>query len=155
MVCGACCAGCASTSATGSIVSEHDFLPLGEERTSIGQHQAKGYDREEPLRFTGHERDFDNTAPNDSSSFIDYMHARYYATTSGRFLSVDPIIPSALAVRNQPGDFVANATRESAQRTARRLANTSATLADLVEAGKLKIVAAIYDLDSGKVEYLA
>jgi carbonic anhydrase len=68
---------------------------------------------------------------------------------------IDPIIPSALAVRNQPGDFVANATRESAQRTARRLANTSATLADLVEAGKLKIVAAIYDLDSGKVEYLA
>ncbi|MDP9194007.1 MAG: RHS repeat-associated core domain-containing protein [Acidobacteriota bacterium] len=78
------------TSATGSIVSEHDFLPFGEERTSIGQHQAKGYDREEPLRFTGHERDFDNTTPNDSSSYIDYMHARYYATTSGRFLSVDP-----------------------------------------------------------------
>ncbi|MDP9194003.1 MAG: hypothetical protein M3P06_20095 [Acidobacteriota bacterium] len=51
----------------------------GPARTSVGQHQAKGYDREEPLRFTGHERDFDNTTPNDSSSYIDYMHARYYA----------------------------------------------------------------------------
>ncbi|HEV7240800.1 MAG TPA: RHS repeat-associated core domain-containing protein [Thermoanaerobaculia bacterium] len=78
------------TGANGSVISEHDVLPFGEERTTIGQHQARGYDREEPLRFTSHERDFDNTHPNDSSSYIDYMHARYYATKSGRFLSVDP-----------------------------------------------------------------
>ncbi len=78
------------TSANGSVLSEHDFLPFGEERTAIGQHQARGYDREEPLRFTGHERDFDNAQPNDSSAYIDSMHARYYATKSGRFLSVDP-----------------------------------------------------------------
>jgi carbonic anhydrase len=68
---------------------------------------------------------------------------------------IDPIIPSALAVRGKDGDFVANATRESAQRTARRLTSTSAMLADLVEAKKLKIVAAVYHLDSGKVEYLS
>lgn len=66
-----------------------------------------------------------------------------------------PIIPAALAVRDKPGDFVANATRESARRTAARLADSSATLADLIEAGKLKILAAIYDLESGKVEFLS
>jgi carbonic anhydrase len=66
-----------------------------------------------------------------------------------------PIIPAALAVRDRPGDFADNATRESARRTAQRLAASSATLADLIEAGKLKILAAIYDLESGKVEYLA
>src|SRR5262245_3881179 len=62
-----------------------------------------------------------------------------------------PIIPAALAVRDTAGDFVANATRESARRTAAQLADTSATLADLIEAGKLKILSAIYDLDTGKV----
>lgn len=67
---------------------------------------------------------------------------------------IDPIIPSALAVREEPGDFAGNATRESARRTARRLAETSATLDGLVGAGKLQILAAIYDLDTGKVEFL-
>jgi RHS repeat-associated protein len=84
------------TGANGSAISEHDVLPFGEERTTIGQHQARGYDREEPLRFTGHERDFDSDTPNDSSSYIDYMHARYYATEPGRFLSPDPILGSLL-----------------------------------------------------------
>jgi carbonic anhydrase len=67
---------------------------------------------------------------------------------------IDPIIPSALAVRDRPGDFASNATRESASRTARRLAATSHTLADLMDAGKLKILAAMYDLKTGKVEFL-
>src|SRR5215475_14033634 len=35
---------------------------------------------------------------------------------------VQPIIPAAAAVRGKPGDFVDNAVRESARRTARRLA---------------------------------
>jgi RHS repeat-associated protein len=33
------------------------------------------------MKFTGHERD---------STFLDYMHARYYSPAWGRFLSVDP-----------------------------------------------------------------
>ena len=78
------------TSDPGSIVSEHDFLPFGEERTPLGQQIARGFDREPPHRFTGHERDFDIATPNATSSYIDYMHARYYATATGRFLSVDP-----------------------------------------------------------------
>jgi carbonic anhydrase len=68
---------------------------------------------------------------------------------------IDPIIPAALAARGRSGDFVGNSTRESALRTASRLATASSTLSGLVAAGKLKIVAAMYDLESGKVEYLA
>lgn len=68
---------------------------------------------------------------------------------------IDPIIPAALAVRGRPGDFVDNCARESALRTARRLAEASNTLAGLVGSGKLKILAAHYDLETGQVEYLA
>jgi RHS repeat-associated protein len=38
-------------------------------------------------KFTGHERDGVNDA-----NALDYMHARYYASAMGRFLSVDPAI---------------------------------------------------------------
>lgn len=68
---------------------------------------------------------------------------------------IDPIIPSALAVRERPGDFASNATRESVRRTVNRLAGSSAVLADLIEAGKLQIMGGIYDLETGKVEYLS
>lgn len=67
---------------------------------------------------------------------------------------IEPILPAALAVRTKPGDFVDNAARESATRTADRLTADSTLIAGLVDAGKLKIAAAIYDLDSGVVTYL-
>ena len=67
---------------------------------------------------------------------------------------IDPIIPAAIAVREAPGDFVDNAIRESAKRTAARLGSTSFVLADLLKAGKLKIVAAHYELASGAVTFL-
>lgn len=67
---------------------------------------------------------------------------------------IEPIVPAAIAVRGEAGDFVNNAAKESARRTARRLASASTILADRAAAGKLKIVAAIYDLDSGEVRYL-
>ena len=67
---------------------------------------------------------------------------------------VNPIVPAATAVRGRPGDFVDNAVRESAKRTAQRLATASPILSRLVKDAKLKIVAARYDLNNGKVEYL-
>ena len=67
---------------------------------------------------------------------------------------VAPIIPAATAVRGKPGDFVDNTVRESARRTAARLATASPILSHLIKDEKLKIVAARYDLDDGKVEYL-
>lgn len=67
---------------------------------------------------------------------------------------IDPILPAALAVREASGDIVDNAARESARRTAGRLTAASTILADLTNAGKLKIVAGIYDLTAGTVSYL-
>ena len=68
---------------------------------------------------------------------------------------VDAIVPAAQAVAGKPGDFVDNAVRESAVRTARKVAGESPIVADLVKKGKVKVVAARYDLDTGKVEFLA
>jgi carbonic anhydrase len=67
---------------------------------------------------------------------------------------IEPIVPAAIAVRDRPGDFVANTVAESARRTARRLTNASQLLAQLGGSGGLKIVAAVYDLASGKVAFL-
>lgn len=68
---------------------------------------------------------------------------------------VQAIVPAAQAVKGKTGDFVDNAIRESAKRTAAQLAAKSKIVADLVKAGKLKVVAGRYDLDDGKVEFLA
>jgi carbonic anhydrase len=67
---------------------------------------------------------------------------------------IEPIVPAALAVRNNAGDFVDNAAKESAKRTAERLTATSTLIANLVDVGKLKIAAAIYDLKTGVVSYI-
>ena len=67
---------------------------------------------------------------------------------------IEPIVPAALAVRGDPGDFVNNAAKASAKRTAGRLTAASTLIAGLAGAGKLKIAAAIYDLQSGIVAYL-
>jgi carbonic anhydrase len=67
---------------------------------------------------------------------------------------IDPIVPAAIAVRDAQGDFVDNAVRESAKRTADRIGNTSFVIADLLKAGKVKIVAAHYELASGAVTFL-
>ncbi len=68
---------------------------------------------------------------------------------------VKAIVPAAQAVKDKPGDFVDNAIRESASRTAVQIATKSKIVADLVKAGKVKVVSARYDLDEGKVEYLS
>src|SRR5436305_2655383 len=68
---------------------------------------------------------------------------------------VKAIVPAAMAVKSKPGDFVDNAVRESAMRTALRIATKSKIVGDLVKAGKVKVVAARYDLGEGKVEYLS
>ena len=67
---------------------------------------------------------------------------------------IEPIVPAALAAQSDAGDFVDNAARASARRTATRLTAASKLLAGLAEAGKLKIVSAIYDLKTGVVTYL-
>lgn len=68
---------------------------------------------------------------------------------------VQAIVPAAKAVHGKPGDFVDNAVRESAIRTARRIATKSPMVADLVKKGKVKVVAGRYDLENGQVEFFS
>ena len=68
---------------------------------------------------------------------------------------VKAIVPAAEAVKGKPVDFVDNAVRENARRTAVQIATKSKIVADLVKSGKVKVVAARYDLEDGKVEYLS
>ena len=66
---------------------------------------------------------------------------------------LEPIIPAALAAKGKPGDFVDNAVRENARRTAARIVSASNIVADLVKDGKVKVVAGRYDLHDGRVEF--
>jgi carbonic anhydrase len=67
---------------------------------------------------------------------------------------VDAIVPAAKAVYGKPGDFVDNTVRESAKRTTAKIANTSQIVSHLIKANKVKVLAARYDLDDGRVEFL-
>jgi len=68
---------------------------------------------------------------------------------------VQAIAPAAKAVAGQPGDFIENAIKENARQNAARIVQQSPIIADLVKQGKVRIVAARYDLDDGKVEFFA
>ncbi len=61
--------------------------------------------------------------------------------------------PAVEAARAMPGDTVANAVRENVILSVKRL-KSSRELADKVKSGEVKVVGAVYDLDSGKVEML-
>jgi RHS repeat-associated protein len=78
------------TAHDGQAVSRHDFLPFGIELTSIRQEQARGEAGENVFRFAGHERDFTGGTLTENTDTTDYMHARYYRSMTGRFLSPDP-----------------------------------------------------------------
>ena len=64
-----------------------------------------------------------------------------------------PIIFAVNAVRDQPGDLLDNAVRENAKAGARSLIRQP-DFAEKISAGKLKVVAARYDLHEGKIELL-
>ncbi|MNZ90157.1 Carbonic anhydrase 2 [compost metagenome] len=68
---------------------------------------------------------------------------------------VDAIVPAARAVVGQRGDFLDNAVRENARRTAKAITTRSKLMAEAVAQGKVRVVAAHYDLNSGKVEFLS
>jgi RHS repeat-associated protein len=85
----------------------HEFSPFGVERTDATQETkllgefTGGDSRSEPMKFTGHERDWDGWLNVDNDDYVDYMHARYYDPNLGRFLSVDPTWSSADHVKPQ------------------------------------------------------
>lgn len=63
------------TNATGQILDDSDFYPFGGERVVVSS-QGNTY------KFTGKERD--------AESNLDHFGARYFASTTGRFMSPDP-----------------------------------------------------------------
>ena len=66
---------------------------------------------------------------------------------------VSAIVPAAQSVAGKSGDFIDNAVRESASRTASKIATRSAIVAGLIQKGKVKVIAGRYDLDDGRVEF--
>ena len=68
---------------------------------------------------------------------------------------VDAIVPAAKAMYGAPGDFVDNTVRESAKRTAAQIATKSEIVSRFVKDNKVKVLAARYDLDDGRVEFLS
>jgi carbonic anhydrase len=65
---------------------------------------------------------------------------------------VDYIRPSVRMVAGKPGDKLANVTKANVMAGVKRLSESEPILAKKVKDGELKIVGAIYDLATGKVE---
>lgn len=64
---------------------------------------------------------------------------------------LESIQPAVNASRSQPGDAVHNCVVANARRVAAQVATSEPVLRPLVEGGKIKVVAADYDVTSGKV----
>lgn len=67
---------------------------------------------------------------------------------------VEAIEPAVEEARKQPGDVVDNAVRANALRVAEILSHVEPVIKPAVQAGRLSIVAARYDLATGRVEVL-
>jgi carbonic anhydrase len=67
---------------------------------------------------------------------------------------VEPIIPAVLKAQGQPGDLVDNAIRENVRRVASQLRSSAdPLLLEPQQRGRLKVVGAYYDLDTGAVDF--
>jgi len=67
----------------GNKISSHHYMPFGDEKPLAGRVTSNN------IKFTGHERDVESAA-SDNPDGLDYMLARYYSSSLGRFLAVDP-----------------------------------------------------------------
>ena len=72
------------TDGNGALISTHDYEPFGVEIPPFGD-TGNVTDLPSPNshKFTGHERD--------QSTGYDYMHARFYGSSIGRFMRPDPV----------------------------------------------------------------
>jgi carbonic anhydrase len=64
------------------------------------------------------------------------------------------IRPAVDQSAHEAGDRVANAVRDNVVLVVQQLTSAKPVLAELVETGKLRIVGAVYSLETGKVEWL-
>lgn len=67
---------------------------------------------------------------------------------------VEAIEPAVETAKTQSGDLVDNAVRANVTRVVGQLKHIGPILSEAISAGKLKVVGARYDLDSGRVEIL-
>ncbi|HEY9855423.1 MAG TPA: carbonic anhydrase [Stenomitos sp.] len=67
---------------------------------------------------------------------------------------VTPIKPAVQLARKQKGDLLDNAVRANIRLVVDQVRTSQPTLAHLVHEGRLKVVGARYDLDTGRVEVL-
>jgi len=71
------------TDASGIKISTHHYMPFGDEKPLPVRVSS------DDNKFTGHERDLES-ASTDNPDGLDYMLARYYSSSLGRFMEVDP-----------------------------------------------------------------
>jgi carbonic anhydrase len=67
---------------------------------------------------------------------------------------VDLIRPAVTAAASMPGDRLANAVRINVENTVRQLRTSQPILEGRCAKGQLKVVGAVYSLDTGKVDWL-
>lgn len=73
----------------------------------------------------------------------------------GHMASLGPTIQAAIKkVQDQEGDLTNNAAKELAKMTAEKIATSEPVIADFVQNGTVKVVAAYYDLESGEITLL-
>lgn len=82
------------------------------------------------------------------------------AVASGVFLeghiaSIGPAIQTAIKnVKDLEGDLITNASKALARQISQRINESEPIIADLVTTGKVKVVSAYYDIESGVVTFL-
>jgi carbonic anhydrase len=67
---------------------------------------------------------------------------------------INDIKPAADRARNQPGDLLENAVVENVRMQVEKLKSLEPVLAESVRAGKLEVIGAVYELESGRVRFL-
>jgi carbonic anhydrase len=67
---------------------------------------------------------------------------------------VGQILPSVKAVKSQPGDILDNAIAKNVELTKADISNRSPLLARLIKEGKFSVIGGVYDLDSGRVNFI-
>jgi carbonic anhydrase len=68
---------------------------------------------------------------------------------------IGPITPAVEAARGQPGDLLTNAIRQNVALTVDRVASAGPLVSARVADGRVKVVGAVYDLATGKVDLVA
>jgi RHS repeat-associated protein len=138
------------TADNGLRISLHDYFPFGDESTPVSQEVAAGYDREDPMKFTGHERDYAWGMGAEDPHAIDDMHARYESPSLGRFLSVDPLEGDSrdpqswnryAYVRNNPMDRTDPDGRADKKWNVQQIINEASEYVEGIENGYVSSVA--------------